>query len=64
MFFGNKRKNTELEIRIYDAIEKLEAGETSYLKIAYEAMAFENREIVKKAAHGIKKCLETATAKK
>ena len=25
MFFGNKRKNTELEIQIYDAIEKIEA---------------------------------------
>lgn len=63
MFLEGKRKNTELENQIYDAIEKLESGEKSYLKIAYEAMAYENKEMVKKAGHGIKKCLENATAK-
>lgn len=61
--FWKKRKNAELEIQLYDAIEKLEAGEMSYLKIAYEAVVFENREMVKKAGHGMKKCLENATAK-
>ena len=61
MFLKEAQENMLLEPQIYDAIHKLETGDASYLKIAFFAMAFEDREIVRNAGHGIRKCLEHAT---
>lgn len=51
------------EHKIYQALEKLEAGEKAYLKIVYEAFALENREMVKRAGHAIAVYLQDKTTK-
>lgn len=51
------------EHKIYQAVEKLEAGEKAYLKIVYEAFALENREMVKRAGQAIAVYLEDKTTK-
>ncbi len=59
----DKSHGASLENKIYEAIEKLESGDKSYLKIVYEAFSLENRELVKKAGHAIKAHLKDKTAK-
>lgn len=63
MFFWKNNQIKDFKENIYDAIEKLGTGEESYLKIVYEAIALENREIVKKAGYAIKRHLKDKTAK-
>lgn len=53
----------EFENRIYHAIEELEQGDKSYLKMVYEAFSLENREIVKKADHALSTHFDGKTTK-
>lgn len=63
MYNNSKSYSMEFENKIYNAIEKLESGDESYLKIVYEAFSSENSEIVKKAGVALKAHLEGKTAK-
>ena len=63
MYNNCKYYSMEFENKIYNAIEKLESGDKSYLKIVYEAFSSENSEIVKKAGGAFKDHLEGKTAK-
>lgn len=63
MYNNSKSYSMEFENKIYNAIEKLESGDKSYLKIVYEAFSSENSEIVKKAGGTLKAHLEGKTAK-
>lgn len=64
-FWVSHSKNyiEEFENKIYHAIEELEQGDESYLKIVYEAFSIENKEIVKKAGQVLTAHLEGKTAK-
>lgn len=63
IYKNNTNYIVEFENKIYHAIEELERGDESYLKIVYEAFALENREIVWKAGHVLTSLLEGKTAK-
>lgn len=55
--------NREYEKMVLDAIEKLEEGEQSCLKMVYSALALENKELVRRAGSAIRKALEGKEAK-
>ena len=58
-----KEQKIVLESKMIESIQKLEAGDVFQLKIVYEAIAFDSKEIVRKAGSAIGKCIKSFTAK-
>ena len=60
---GESMNYEEYVAFLYETIEKLKAGEQDCLKIVYQAMAFSDMELVKKAGTAIKTALKGKTSK-